>query len=94
MSTVDMQVLSNAQLIVLTILMFFGGQVFASMVGLYFKASKLRNTPFKARSSVHSMASLELPSEVLDHIEREHHHIIITYNPLEIQIHYVIIGWM
>ncbi|KAJ8438084.1 hypothetical protein Cgig2_025489 [Carnegiea gigantea] len=49
MSTVEMEVLSNAQLIVLTILMFFEG--------------RLRNTPFKARSWVHSMASPKLPSE-------------------------------
>ncbi|KAJ8438083.1 hypothetical protein Cgig2_025488 [Carnegiea gigantea] len=69
MSTVEMEVFSNAQLIVLTILMFIGGEVFTSMVALHFKASRLRNTPLKARSRVNSVASLELPPEGFDHIE-------------------------
>ncbi|XP_047323489.1 cation transporter HKT8-like [Impatiens glandulifera] len=35
MSTVEMEVFSNAQLIVLAIVMFFGGEVFVSMASLY-----------------------------------------------------------
>ncbi|XP_058003324.1 cation transporter HKT1;3 isoform X2 [Hevea brasiliensis] len=42
MSTVEMEVFSNPQLIVLTILMFTGGEVFTSMVGLHLSKSQLK----------------------------------------------------
>ncbi|OWM86925.1 hypothetical protein CDL15_Pgr015961 [Punica granatum] len=43
MSTVEMEVFSNFQLIVMTILMFGGGEVFISMIGLYLTRSNLRS---------------------------------------------------
>lgn len=42
MTTVEMEVFSDAQLVVLTFLMFVGGEVFISMVGMHLKRRKLR----------------------------------------------------
>lgn len=69
MSTVEMEVFSSAQLMVLTVLMFLGGEIFTSMLGLHFKASKvISNAPFKTRSRVNSMASLGLPPEGIENV--------------------------
>ncbi|KAK9715484.1 hypothetical protein RND81_06G168000 [Saponaria officinalis] len=74
MSTVEMEVFSNAQLIIMAILMFIGGEVFMSTIGLHFMSSKLKYTPHKARSRVNSVASLPLPREGFnfDQIELGH----------------------
>nr|ADG45565.1 putative high-affinity potassium transporter [Salicornia bigelovii] len=66
MSTLEMEVFSNSQLIVLTILMFIGGEVFTSMIGLHFSASKLVYKPLKSRSRVNSVASLTLPCKPIE----------------------------
>ncbi|GLT97419.1 hypothetical protein SLE2022_149860 [Rubroshorea leprosula] len=53
MSTVEMEVFSNPQLIVMTILMFIGGEVFTSMVGLFLRNSE-PNQPQKAEHKIGS----------------------------------------
>ncbi|XP_059634499.1 sodium transporter HKT1-like [Cornus florida] len=63
MSTVEMEVFSNTQLIVLTILMFIGGEIFTSMVGLHFWRSKHSNLSKSTENKV--------DSNFLDHIDPE-----------------------
>lgn len=55
MSTVEMEVFSDAQLIVMTVLMFIGGEVFTSMVGLHLIRPKYR--PWRSNSKVTSVSS-------------------------------------
>lgn len=50
MSTVEMEVFSDTQLVVLTVLMFVGGEVFTSMVGLYLKQLKMKQPGDKVPS--------------------------------------------
>ncbi|KAG9134705.1 hypothetical protein Leryth_001022 [Lithospermum erythrorhizon] len=61
MSTVEMEVFSNTQFIILIILMFLGGEVFLSMVTLYLTKSKILK-PWRNDNRVNSSCeSLELP---------------------------------
>lgn len=59
MSTVEMEVFSDAQLVVITFLMFVGGEVFTSMVGLHITSFKLKNT-WKSHARVGSLDNIEL----------------------------------
>ncbi|XP_061368872.1 cation transporter HKT1;3-like [Gastrolobium bilobum] len=67
MATVEMEVFSNPQLIIMTILMFIGGEVFTSMVGLHFIRSRFKTELDKIASS-HSNLSSTNPI-IVDQIE-------------------------
>ncbi|XP_052180910.1 sodium transporter HKT1-like [Diospyros lotus] len=67
MSTVEMEVFSNTQLIVLTVLMFIGGEVFTSMVGLHLGRIKFRR--FGRNSSSANSSNLGTSSSSQDKIE-------------------------
>ncbi|KAF8017163.1 hypothetical protein BT93_H2373 [Corymbia citriodora subsp. variegata] len=72
MSTVEMEVFSNSQLVVMTVLMFVGGEVFTSLAGLHFRKPKLQSL-VKTEEKVASVTSNLYPSnptnDVADHIE-------------------------
>lgn len=73
MSTVEMEVFSDDQLAVLTILMFVGGEVFTSMAGLFLKQFKMKQTDDKVSSlpvtsnSIPSIQQIEMGFAVADH---------------------------
>ncbi|KAL6652059.1 hypothetical protein ACP70R_010984 [Stipagrostis hirtigluma subsp. patula] len=60
MSTVEMEVFSNGQLLVLTVLMFIGGEVLVSLVELASKWSKLRKQAINRARRVESHDDIEL----------------------------------
>ncbi|XP_061989517.1 sodium transporter HKT1-like [Rosa rugosa] len=69
MSTVEMEVFSNGQLIVMTILMFIGGEVFTSMVGLHFKKFKLMMMMSRTEKTAlvnSDVSSLSSPAKAID----------------------------
>ncbi|KAK4414898.1 putative cation transporter HKT6 [Sesamum alatum] len=75
MSTVEMEVFSNTQLVFLTILMLLGGEVFTSMLGLHLIRAKIylqKNRLITHRpESDSSISPGPIPDSPTDHIELE-----------------------
>ncbi|KAJ6809221.1 putative cation transporter HKT7 [Iris pallida] len=70
MSTVEMEVFSNPQLIVLTVLMLIGGEVFTSALGLLFKKAQLKR---RLMAHVEPTSSANVPIEP----SNTDHHIVV-----------------
>ncbi|KAK9269012.1 hypothetical protein L1049_000780 [Liquidambar formosana] len=70
MSTVEMEVFSDTQLVVLTVLMFVGGEVFTSMVGLHLRGSNQNKKLWKTDTKVDSVNNeLRVSSHPIDQVE-------------------------
>ncbi|GFP98591.1 probable cation transporter hkt6 [Phtheirospermum japonicum] len=61
MSTVEMEVFSNSQLLILTVFMFVGNKIFVSMIGLYLTRVKTKE---RRRLTKYETGSPEMESEV------------------------------
>lgn len=88
MSTVEMEVFSNSQLIILTILMFIGGEVFTSMVGLQLRKLKLKFSEQKI-ACVSSDLSVELGIVRNNNLDI----ILLKYNSIKF-LGFVILGYL
>ncbi|EXB59935.1 Sodium transporter HKT1 [Morus notabilis] len=69
MLTVEMEVLSNSQLLILALLMFTGGEVFTSMFGLFIKQFTLKKSQRKVASVNSDVLSSPNPSCNLEETE-------------------------
>ncbi|XP_027357415.1 probable cation transporter HKT6 [Abrus precatorius] len=64
MATLEMEVFSDTQLIIMTILMFIGGEIFTSMVGLHFSRFRFKTALDQIASSHASLSSPNLVDQI------------------------------
>ena len=71
MSTVEMEVFSNAQLIIITLLMFLGGEVYMSFLGLLIQRFKLLSAQDRRQENLPEVDSMHRNSQTWPAIKSE-----------------------
>ena len=89
MSTMEMEVFSNSQLIVLTVLMFIGGEVFTSMVELQLRKLKLKFSEQKIACVENDFNNNNLELGVINNS----FDIILKYDSIKF-LGYVVLGYL
>ncbi|KAH9602397.1 hypothetical protein KSS87_016844 [Heliosperma pusillum] len=99
LSTVEMEVFSNTQLIIMVTLIFFGGEIFISFLSLQLKRSKLFiSSPLTNNHTISCIIdqeqSIELGSVTIEkHVESDHDETRLLQNSIK-SLGYIVMGYI
>lgn len=95
-SVVEMEVFTNAQLIIITILMLLGGEIFVSMLGIQFRSTRLKKNPKPKNNSIYQVDVENRNDNVLDNkvVVDDHDSSDILKNDCIKCLGYVVLGYL